>query len=1254
LADPGETVDLRVPLRNYGASGAFSARISGTDPYIQVIRSDADYGSLGSGVSKTNSANPFLLKIAANVPEDYQAALSLDIYAGTSLVKTEPLDLNRINPRWGGIHLMDTSGNGYHRMLRLADGRILSVMLHYTSPHGRVTVTSRAPDGTWDEPYFVTPADRSIYEVTAAVDEQMNVYVAYVGTSGEYPHSDVFLTRLDHLTGTWSSERQLTTSGNVSFWPGDLALAADTGETVHLIWKDTRDGIYGVYAGPISGNALAGETLLRDVTGLSFGNMHAYSLGFGSRILVYEVSEREYKRVGTPGGGWGPEIDLGPSENAQKRSEPFVNGADLYRMARRSSDPATTLQKMGATAWAPAQTLFPGSYLGLEAFPPSNSALSLFDADNMEYVSTDGGPHNPPAPPNWASYFPKGNLYGQRKAEGSWSGFRAYDDYNRSYHRGGLMQQNLVNDGVRYSYLANLLLLDSKPAGNYLYRTTEPVGIGRFPTLPSISVAPVVPAGDGYDLPFHLASSHPQGIRFYEYALGTLPGQNDLAEWAFIPDPDGVAHIHISDLAPNQEFYLSVRAHSKGVYSSGMAVSEPLMTGEANRPPVADAGPDRTVAPGTNVTLDGGASSDPDASPQPLAFAWAQVSGPAVPIANAGSVRAQAAPTAAGSYVFRLTVDDGAASASDDVVVTVPLLYTLTTSASPASGGSISGGGMYFPSDNASLVATPAAGFVFANWTGDLTGPANPTTLLMTGDKTVTAVFNPQIRILVKQTVASAAASSNETGHPAADAIDGNAATTRWGSAFSDPQKITFDMGTAKAITTAVLDWETANARNYTLEGSNDPAFASKTVLAAKTNMPTGNHRIDSLPGLAGSYRYYRMNGTARNTANGYSIWEARFYTTATVTVFTITASAGANGAISPSGSVSVNQGSAKTFAIAPAAGFVVDAVLVDGVNQGAVASYTFPNVASNHSISATFKPAPRYTLNVTAANGAVALSPAGGNYVSGTVVTLTATPNAGYAFGSWSGSATGAANPVSVTMNGNKNVTANFTPIPSYTVTASAGANGSVSPAGTVTTFVGTSRTFTMSPAAGYLVNSVIVDGASAGSVAAYTFPSTTTGTHTLSVTFKKDASIPLPGRIEAENYKNGGEGVGYHDLTSGNSGGQYRSDNVDIQATSDAGGGYNVGWIQAGEWLAYDVNVGTAGTYTLTARMASSVTGTKTAVLSVDGVNTATFSFTNASGNQSWQNVAVTGVRLGAGAHVIRVTMSTGNFNLNYVDVK
>lgn len=70
------------------------------------------------------------------------------------------------------------------------------------------------------------------------------------------------------------------------------------------------------------------------------------------------------------------------------------------------------------------------------------------------------------------------------------------------------------------------------------------------------------------------------------------------------------------------------------------------------------------------------------------------------------------------------------------------------------------------------------------------------------------------------------------------------------------------------------------------------------------------------------------------------------------------------------------------------------------------------------------------YTLTVDVSpsgSGSVNLNPSGGQYNSGTTVSLTASPASGYTFSSWSGSLSGSANPASLTMNGDKSVTANF-----------------------------------------------------------------------------------------------------------------------------------------------------------------------------------------------------------------------------------
>ena len=146
--------------------------------------------------------------------------------------------------------------------------------------------------------------------------------------------------------------------------------------------------------------------------------------------------------------------------------------------------------------------------------------------------------------------------------------------------------------------------------------------------------------------------------------------------------------------------------------------------------------------------------------------------------------------------------------------------------------------------------------------------------------------------------------------------------------------------------------------------------------------------------------------------------------------------------------------------------------------------------------------------------------------------------------------------------------------------------------------------------------------------------------------------SAIALPGTIQAENYDLGGEGLAYHDSETANQGGVYRTDGVDIEASTDAGGGYDVGWTAAGEWLKYSVNVNTSGNYTLGFRTAGTSAGAVSVL--VDGANvTGTVNLPNTGGWQTWATTNVSNINLTAGQHIVEVLVVTAGFNLNYVSV-
>jgi hypothetical protein len=116
----------------------------------------------------------------------------------------------------------------------------------------------------------------------------------------------------------------------------------------------------------------------------------------------------------------------------------------------------------------------------------------------------------------------------------------------------------------------------------------------------------------------------------------------------------------------------------------------------------------------------------------------------------------------------------------------------------------------------------------------------------------------------------------------------------------------------------------------------------------------------------------------------------------AKIETFTITATAGQGGTIYPSGSVSVVSGSSQTFTITPNVGYKIKDVKVDGASVGAVNTYTFTNVTSNHTIEVTFEVI-TYTINASSSIGG-SISPSGLITVNyGDSKTFTIIPNSGY-----------------------------------------------------------------------------------------------------------------------------------------------------------------------------------------------------------------------------------------------------------------
>ncbi|MFH1777296.1 MAG: carbohydrate-binding protein [Candidatus Omnitrophota bacterium] len=135
---------------------------------------------------------------------------------------------------------------------------------------------------------------------------------------------------------------------------------------------------------------------------------------------------------------------------------------------------------------------------------------------------------------------------------------------------------------------------------------------------------------------------------------------------------------------------------------------------------------------------------------------------------------------------------------------------------------------------------------------------------------------------------------------------------------------------------------------------------------------------------------------------------------------------------------------------------------------------------------------------------------------------------------------------------------------------------------------------------------------------------------------------------KFEAEDYDagaNAAQGTDYFDITSGNSGGQYRKEDVDIETCSESG--YNVGWISAGEWLKFRLD--TSGKYQIYIRYAAVSNGQ--CHIEIDGIDVTGIITLPATGAwQTWAWKSAGDIELTAGDHIVKLIMDSSGFNINY----
>jgi chitodextrinase len=307
----------------------------------------------------------------------------------------------------------------------------------------------------------------------------------------------------------------------------------------------------------------------------------------------------------------------------------------------------------------------------------------------------------------------------------------------------------------------------------------------------------------------------------------------------------------------------------------------------------------------------------------------------------------------------------------------------------------------------------------------------------------------------------------------------------------SDP--VWEDLGSCASVTT-VYNGTVSPASALVEQGQNHTV-----TITPNSGYKVKNLIIDGVTTAAAtSYTFNNVQG-ARNLV---AVFEPGSGNTVT---YTINASATTGGSISPSGATTVNQGANQTFNWTANSGYRVDSVKVNGAKVTATNTYTFNSVAANGSIQVFFGliPVQTVTLTVNASTGGTTTPSGTVTLNKGSNQTIQFTPSAGYGIQSVlvNGTSVGRVSSYTVSnIQANTTVAAQFAPL--YTVTATAGTGGTVSPA-SQNILSGDNGTVSISANSGYTVKDVTVNGASVGKVTTYAF-NNVSANQTLAATFE------------------------------------------------------------------------------------------------------------------------------------------------------
>ncbi len=358
--------------------------------------------------------------------------------------------------------------------------------------------------------------------------------------------------------------------------------------------------------------------------------------------------------------------------------------------------------------------------------------------------------------------------------------------------------------------------------------------------------------------------------------------------------------------------------------------------------------------------------------------------------------------------------------------------------------------GKYTDGTTVTLSVSPNTGYDWKNWTGTNNDASNPTTIIMSGgNKNVNVDFEGRFALIIDNNLVIGSSMTLDDGSIAIDPAPGDDGKYAYGSNITITA--TPDVGYGwKSWTGTSAD--STNPSTVTINSDKNIAVTfeerylvminNQILNAAQLNVTGGTVSANPAPGSderytknsitmltavpAAGYRFGNWSGDVSDTVTAVSVIMNNNKTISAnfIRIYNLTTSVNINagGTVSPTQGT-YDTGSVITITATPSAGYRFGSWSGDASGNTASTKVTFDG---DKTVTANFIKTWTLTISSDPTQGGL-VSPAGGTYDDGTVLTLVAIPADGYNFDSWSGDASGNATSTSITMNGNKSVTARF-----------------------------------------------------------------------------------------------------------------------------------------------------------------------------------------------------------------------------------